>query len=53
MANWFLTGENVDTSLTQISIVSNPVSLGSSSIKLDYSFTYQTSVLQLGLSKYR
>ncbi len=40
---WFLTGENIDTSLTKISLVSFPASLGSSSIKLDYSFTYQTS----------
>ena len=45
MANWFLTSENVDTSLTKINIVSYPISLGSSSIKLDYSFTYQTSQL--------
>ena len=43
LANWYLTGENVDTSLTKINLVSSPTSLGSSSIKLDYSFTYQAS----------
>ncbi len=41
--NWWLTGENIDTSLTKISLVSSTASLGMSSIKLDYSFTYQSS----------
>lgn len=43
LSNWFLTGENIDTSLTTISIASSPTSLGSASIKLDYAFTYQPS----------
>ena len=43
LSNWHLSGENVDTSLTKMSLVSLPTSLGSSSIMLDYSFTYQTS----------
>src|SRR3989339_1262823 len=44
LSNWHLSGENVDTSLTKMSLVSLPTSLGSSSIMLDYSFTYQTSL---------
>lgn len=44
LVNWTLTTENADTSLTEISLVSNPVSIGSSALKLDYSFTYQTSL---------
>lgn len=43
LINWFLTGENIDTSLTTISLVPYPTSLGSASIKLDYAFTYQPS----------
>jgi hypothetical protein len=43
LTNWYLTGENVDTSLTKINLVSSPASIGVSSIKLDYSFTYQTA----------
>lgn len=41
--NWFLTGENIDTSLTTIELVSSPVSMGDASLKLDYAFTYQSS----------
>ncbi len=44
LADWYLTGENIDTSLTNISLAAFPVSIGSSSMKLDYSFTYQTSL---------
>lgn len=41
--NWFLTGENIDTNLTTIELVSSPASMGDASIKLDYAFTYQSS----------
>ena len=53
LANWYLTGENVDTSLTKINLVSSPTSLGVSSIKLDYSFTYQTAQFNWAYLKHR
>ncbi len=43
LTNWRLSGENVDTLLTAISLVSSPTSIGMIALKLNYSFTYQTS----------
>lgn len=47
LTDWELSSENVDTSLTKISMVSFPSSLGSASLKLEYSFVYQTSQFNL------
>jgi hypothetical protein len=43
MDNWNLTGQNIDTSATILSISSEHSSLGEASFQIDYEFTYATS----------
>lgn len=44
MGNWILTTTNVDTTQTSISISSNYASNGTTSLKIDYGFTYQAGL---------